>query len=187
MTLEPPKSAPSPPPPPPVPKLEQPAVVPRVVSTAGPPKPSAPVVPAAPVQSPTIVKNESASPPQVVAAAGTTVATAPPPSGITARGEAGTSAEGTGTLALPQYRSNPAPVYPESARRQRQEGVVWLRVEVSERGDALAVAVGQSSGHLALDEAAMSAVRDWKFVPARQGTRPVAARVEVPVRFRLGN
>ena len=90
------------------------------------------------------------------------------------------------TISLPEYRSNPAPTYPDSARRKRQEGVVWLMVEVGEHGETRAVAVQQSSGHTALDEAAVVAVRGWKFAPARQGERPVAARVEVPVRFRLG-
>ena len=91
------------------------------------------------------------------------------------------------TISLPEYRSNPAPIYPDSARRKRQEGVVWLMVEVGEHGETRAVAVQQSSGHTALDEAAVTAVRSWKFAPARQGERPVAARVEVPVRFRLAN
>ena len=91
------------------------------------------------------------------------------------------------TISLPEYRSNPAPIYPDSARRKRQEGVVWLMVEVGEHGETRAVAVQQSSGHTALDEAAVTAVRGWKFAPAREGERPVAARVEVPVRFRLGN
>ena len=91
------------------------------------------------------------------------------------------------TISLPEYRSNPAPIYPDSARRKRQEGVVWLMVEVGEHGETRAVAVQQSSGHTALDEAAVTAVRGWKFAPARQGERPVAARVEVPVRFRLAN
>ena len=180
----------------PKPEPEQPAVEPRVVISTVPPKPVAPVA------SPPVAKVENVVPPRavvapvavpqsvaVVAAVATvpTVVTAAPPSGVTASAPTGRSEEGPGTLALPQYRSNPAPVYPESARRQRQEGVVWLEVEVSERGDALAVVVGQSSGHPVLDEAAMAAVRNWKFVPARQGARPVAARVEVPVRFRLGN
>ena len=91
------------------------------------------------------------------------------------------------TISLPEYRSNPAPIYPDSARRKRQEGVVWLMVEVGEYGETRAVAVQQSSGHTTLDEAAVTAVRGWKFAPAREGERPVAARVEVPVRFRLGN
>lgn len=101
----------------------------------------------------------------------------------------GDEREGVGkfTISLPEYRSNPAPIYPDSARRKRQEGVVWLMVEVGEQGETRAVAVERSSSHAALDEAAVTAVRGWKFAPARQGERPVAARVEVPVRFRLGN
>ena len=173
----------------PQPKPERAAAEPRVVISANPPKPVAPVTPAV---SPSVAKVENVIPPRavaaaVVAAAAPAIAAPAPTNGGSASPPPGRSEEGPGTLSLPQYRSNPAPVYPESARRQRQEGVVWLAVEVSERGEALAVAVGQTSGHSVLDEAAMTAVRDWKFVPARQGPRPVAARVEVPVRFRLAN
>lgn len=165
---------------------------PRLVSSAIPPKP------AAPVASPPVVKVGNVVPPHAVvapvvgpqpvtvaAARVPAVATAAPPNGLSANAAAGRVEEGPGTLSLPQYRTNPAPVYPESARRQRQEGVVWLAVEVSEQGDALAVKVGESSGHAALDEAAVAAVRNWKFEPARRGARPTAAKVEVPVRFQL--
>lgn len=192
------KPAPPKPPPPvaqaavpdapqPQPKPEQPVAEPRVVTATVPPQPVAPVTPVASLP---VAKVEHVVPPRAVVAAAATgpaVVTAAPPNGVGARAPTGRSEEGPGTLLLPEYRSNPAPVYPESARRQRQEGVVWLAVEVSERGAALSVVVGQSSGHAVLDEAAMTAVQDWKFVPARQGARPVAARVEVPVRFRLAD
>jgi protein TonB len=36
-----------------------------------------------------------------------------------------------------------------------------------------------------LDEAAIKAVRQWSFVPARQGDAAIAAPLDVPVRFRL--
>ena len=38
-----------------------------------------------------------------------------------------------------------------------------------------------------LDEAAMQAVRDWEFEPARIGPLPVEAEIEVPVRFEFEN
>lgn len=87
--------------------------------------------------------------------------------------------------AQPSYRSNPEPAYPASARRRHETGVVVLSVSVSARGRALNVKVKSSSGYPALDNAALVAVRDWEFEPARVNNQPIASEVEVPVRFRL--
>jgi protein TonB len=85
------------------------------------------------------------------------------------------------------YLSNPPPAYPVAARRRGQEGMVLLSVLVSEAGLPREIQLARSSGAPVLDEAALEAVKGWKFVPARQGERPVAAWVEVPIRFRLEN
>ena len=60
-----------------------------------------------------------------------------------------------------------------------------LQVEVSTEGRALDVLVEHSSGWRLLDDAAQSAVRSWRFVPARQGNETVAAWVLVPIQFAL--
>jgi len=62
---------------------------------------------------------------------------------------------------------------------------VLLLVDVNERGGVDAVQVRQSSGHGALDAAAVAAVRGWEFEPARRGDTPVASRVALPIRFNL--
>lgn len=87
--------------------------------------------------------------------------------------------------AHPDYLRNPPPAYPGVARRRRIEGLVLLQVRVDEHGSAAAVALKQSSGHEALDGAALRAVRDWVFVPATRDGVPVASVVEVPIRFQL--
>lgn len=84
-----------------------------------------------------------------------------------------------------RYRRNPAPDYPDEARRRRQEGVVLLRVQVNAKGRVEGVEVERSSGTPSLDQAATRAVRRWEFEPARRGDAPVASTVTVPVRFRL--
>lgn len=84
-----------------------------------------------------------------------------------------------------RYRRNPAPDYPDEARRLRQEGVVLLRVQVSAKGRVDGVEIERSSGSPSLDQAAMRAVLRWEFEPARRGDAPVASTVTVPVRFRL--
>lgn len=77
------------------------------------------------------------------------------------------------------------PTYPDLARRRGEQGRVLVRVSVGPDGTPLAVAVGQSSGHTSLDNAALLAVRQWRFVPATQAGRPVPAVAEVPIQFRL--
>jgi protein TonB len=83
------------------------------------------------------------------------------------------------------YLSNPAPAYPGMSKRLGEQGKVLLRVKVGADGQAQDVSVLQSSGFPRLDEAAREAVRNWRFVPARQGDQAVAAPVNVPIVFKL--
>jgi protein TonB len=62
---------------------------------------------------------------------------------------------------------------------------VILRVLVSEAGLPQAVEVRDSSHHPRLDQAALEAVRRWRFLPARKGPEPFAAWVLVPLTFSL--
>lgn len=90
-----------------------------------------------------------------------------------------------GGFASVAYLHTPLPAYPSSARRSGQQGVVLARVLVSREGSPNQVRLAKSSGFEALDQAALEAVKGWRFVPARQGAEPVASWIEVPVRFRL--
>jgi protein TonB len=83
--------------------------------------------------------------------------------------------------------SNRPPRYPESARRRGDQGRVIVRVSVSAEGEPLTLSIAHSSGSTALDEAALSAVRQWRFVPASQAGHTVAAQADVPIVFRLEN
>jgi protein TonB len=62
-----------------------------------------------------------------------------------------------------------------------------LSVRVSTNGKPLAVNVAETSGYPMLDAAALTAVRQWQFIPATQAGIPVVAIAEVPVRFRIDN
>ena len=66
----------------------------------------------------------------------------------------------------------------------KEEGTVFLFVQVSAEGTAVTVQVRQSSGFERLDEAALAAVRQWRFVPAKRGAVAVAASVIVPIQFK---
>jgi protein TonB len=83
------------------------------------------------------------------------------------------------------YLRNPPPRYPRAARRSSEEGTVLLRVLVTIDGTAARVELDRSSGSASLDSAALEAVRNWRFVPARRGAENVEDWVRVPVVFRL--
>lgn len=85
----------------------------------------------------------------------------------------------------PRPTETPRPPYPPVARKRGWQGVVTLLVQVAEDGRPLEVTIKKSSGHSMLDDAARDAMQSWRFAPARQGGRTVAAAVEVPVRFAL--
>jgi len=83
------------------------------------------------------------------------------------------------------YLHNPAPDYPPLARRLGEQGRVLLRVLVSTNGEADHVQVESSSGSNKLDRAAILAVKQWNFVPAKRSNLPISAYVLVPVNFSL--
>jgi protein TonB len=87
--------------------------------------------------------------------------------------------------ARPAYLHAPEPDYPESAREEGQEGLVVLRVLVSDAGRPLVVRLSVTSGSRALDAAAVAAVKRWTFIAARQAGRDVESWMDIPVRFRL--
>lgn len=91
----------------------------------------------------------------------------------------------TGPSYVAAYLHNPPPSYPALARRMKLEGTTIVRVLVSSEGHPQSVAVETSSGVQVLDEAALEAVRQWSFVPAKRGHKAIASEVNVPMSFRL--
>lgn len=77
------------------------------------------------------------------------------------------------------------PVYPLVAREQGWEGTVRLRIVVDPEGHPRNVTIRQSSGHDVLDQAAVQAVQQWRFTPARDGNIPIQSIVEIPINFDL--
>lgn len=155
--VEPPK--PLPPPPKAQPQIRRPLLQPQPVLA---------VSSSAPTTSSFVVAAQPpAPPPQPIAAP-----PAPPAPLVAARFDA-------------DYLHNPKPVYPVLARRQGEEGKVLLKVRVSAQGTALDVAVSKSSGYGRLDNAALEAVAQWRFVPAKRGDETVDSSVIVPITFAL--
>ena len=159
-----PRIEPPPTPLPPPPVLSAPQTAPAPVVTAPPPPEPAPVPEVLPPPAP------------VVEQPGPVAAVLPP----APRAEPVTAPRFDA-----DYLDNPAPAYPALSRRLGEQGRVLLRVHVLADGSAGQVEVRESSGFERLDRAARETVVRWRFVPARQGERPVAAWVLVPISFSL--
>lgn len=86
---------------------------------------------------------------------------------------------------VPVVLKNSPPHYPEIARRNGWEGRVMVRVEVSADGRPLSTAIAKSSGYGILDQAALRAVKSWRFQPRPISGIASAGTVEVPVNFAL--
>lgn len=74
------------------------------------------------------------------------------------------------------------PEYPAEMRTQKASGVVTVNCLVDEKGNVSESRVEKSTNE-AFDQAALEAVKRWKFKPARQDGNPVSIRVSIPVRF----
>jgi len=82
----------------------------------------------------------------------------------------------------PRILSVVKPVYPPFALRARVGGVVILRVLVSETGLPLDVEVIKAAGG-GLTEAAVDAVKRWKFEPGRRNGTAVRTWTTIPIPF----
>ena len=87
--------------------------------------------------------------------------------------------------ARPDTAHNPPPRYPEMARRNGWEGVVIVRAHVASTGRVLSVALQRGSRYGVLDQAALAAVKNWRFRPGTRGGTTTDSVVEVPVNFSL--
>jgi protein TonB len=81
------------------------------------------------------------------------------------------------------YLNNPKPEYPAAAARMNWGGTVILRVRVLADGRAENVSVKKSSGRKVLDDAAVSAVQKWTFVPSKRGSTAIDGWATVPIIF----
>lgn len=111
---------------------------------------------------------------------------ATPPASETAQAVAATAADAPGAKLERSARPLPTnlpPAYPPAAIAEDRQGRVMLRVVVDAHGAAAKVTVLRSSGHEDLDQAAIAAVSQWRFTPARQDNAAVQQTIAVPIRF----
>jgi periplasmic protein TonB len=76
-----------------------------------------------------------------------------------------------------------APIYPQVAREARREGVVILEAVIDASGNVTSVRV--LKGDPLLDQAALDAVQQWKFTPARLNDEAIPLVMTVTVQFKL--
>jgi len=91
------------------------------------------------------------------------------------------------SFAPPRILSKVEPSYPTAARQAEQQGTAILSVQILENGRSGVITIIQSSGYDLLDNAAMAAVRQWRFAPAKDLTsgKSVSCYSTLPVSFSL--
>lgn len=82
--------------------------------------------------------------------------------------------------------ANSPVVYPAALIRERIEGTVLLRLYLDSTGSIVreSTLVAESSGYVAFDSAALSAVPRLRFAPALRRGEPVATAFLQPIHFR---
>lgn len=87
------------------------------------------------------------------------------------------------TDSLPKMVSGPSPEFTAAASANHIQGTVVVGITVDESGSVKDARIIKSLGY-GLDENALAAVQQYKFVPARQHCQPVSAAISVNVGFR---
>ena len=83
----------------------------------------------------------------------------------------------------PRKVADARPIYPDVARAARVEGTVILEAVLDTTGHVTQVRVIRSVP--LLDQAAVDAVRQWRYAPSMYGGRPVSVLMTITVRFTL--
>ncbi|MFM9969092.1 MAG: TonB family protein [Burkholderiales bacterium] len=182
-----PAKSPAPLPPSPPKKVETPTpIVPMPLPT-----PATPLISAEPSRAEPPAMTVTNNPPPTTVAATPSAAPSPPqPASTTpkpAAQQSFTPPSFTPARSDAAYLNNPKPEYPAASLRLGETGRVVLNVHVSATGSVEQVSVRTSSGSTRLDEAALKAVRQWKFIAAKRGDEAVATQVLVPISFTPAN
>lgn len=82
----------------------------------------------------------------------------------------------------PRAVAQPSPLYPEPMRRDGVNGSVTVAFVVDIEGRVVSARVARST-HRGFEDAAVRAVRRWRFEPGTQNGRKVSFRMAVPIEF----
>ena len=83
----------------------------------------------------------------------------------------------------PRKIADARPVYPDIARHARREGTVVMEAVLDPTGRVTQLRVIQSVP--LLDQAAVDAVRQWRYTPSTYGGHPVSVLMTITIRFKL--
>jgi protein TonB len=158
-----------------------PPEVPMLESMVQPPLPDLPP-PEFPVNAPPPKPKPPAPKPKP---AQVTPPTAAPPAQASAAPAAPTNAPKVVSASQVAYLTPPSPIYPAKSRRAGEKGTVTVKVLIDASGRPAQVALQSSSGHVALDESAVSAVRAARFRPYTEAGIAQSVWVLVPINFVL--
>ncbi|MFJ1302920.1 energy transducer TonB [Pseudomonadota bacterium AL_CKDN230030165-1A_HGKHYDSX7] len=81
--------------------------------------------------------------------------------------------------------ARPAPTYPMSSQRLKEEGRVVVLVEINTQGTVDKASIDSSSGYSRLDESALSAARKARFKPLMRNGVALPAKAKLPFDFVL--
>jgi TonB family protein len=96
----------------------------------------------------------------------------------------GKESDAPGCITAPHATYAPEPEYPKKESKARHRGTVLLELVVDRDGLPRNVEVSRPLSP-DFDEAAINAVKTWRFTPATQDSKPIATRIKVEVSFRL--
>jgi TonB family protein len=83
----------------------------------------------------------------------------------------------------PALRDDLHIAFPAEEQRRGHAGIVIVRAAIDARGEVTYAIVTKRCAWPALDSAALRAVAEARFIPARRDGREVAARLTIPVQF----
>lgn len=86
------------------------------------------------------------------------------------------------TRPVPKYRVKPT--YPKNARRAEKEGKVFLKATITVEGIAKDI-VAETDLGFGFEEAAIAALKKFKFTPAKENGKAIEYVVRIPFEFKL--
>lgn len=109
----------------------------------------------------------------------------------TSSGTSNTSQTGTKSSGIniirPSILHKVDPIYPQSVRQAGIEGTVIIKIQILANGRSGNISIARSSQNDELDKAAITAVQQWSFVPAKDSDsgQAVACYTTIPISFHL--
>jgi protein TonB len=172
----------------------------RIVSPDRPPEPERPLLAAPPqVALPTVlpvvppveIERPAPPPPIAVQVVSAPVATPPPPVpapvAVTPPPPPPPAAPLKVAASQLRYLVEPPIEVPRASRRLREQGTVVVHVLVDVQGLPRQVSLAKSSGFDRLDQQALGAMRQARFVPCSSNGKPVECESDAPFVYELEN